>query len=66
MWDTGRGSPGQVFVSTDGKPEKFFSNSPAYHHDAAWIGRGVYEFRLYPEGEHGQPLARVTVTRAGR
>jgi hypothetical protein len=64
-WDTGQGSPGQVFVSVDGKPEKFFSSSPAYHQDAP-VGRGSYEFRLYPDGERTKPLATVTVTRKAR
>jgi hypothetical protein len=62
-WDTGRGTPGRVFVSVGGKPEKFFSDSPKYHQDAPWIGRGSYEFRLYADDDQTTPLAKVTVTR---
>jgi hypothetical protein len=65
-WDTGMGKPGRVYVSVDGKPEKFFSDSPRYHEYAPWIGRGSYEFQLYEDEQRSKVLARVTVKRQAR
>jgi hypothetical protein len=61
-WYTGDGSPGQVYVSVDGGPERLFSNHPL--HQEAAIGRGVYEFRLYAGTDHQTRMATVKVTQS--
>jgi hypothetical protein len=66
-WDTGDGSLGVVYVSVEGDPERRFSGSQAAGSlDAPWIGKGVYEFRLYSGTveNKGKLLASVQVTRA--
>jgi hypothetical protein len=63
-WDTGDGSIGEVYVSTNGGEEKRFSGATTKgSQDAAWIGKGVYEFRLYAGKEHKTLLGSVRVTR---
>jgi hypothetical protein len=63
-WDTGDGSVGEVYVAANGAEEKRFSGAkPTGSQDAAWIGKGVYEFRLYAGKEHKTLLASVRVTR---
>lgn len=63
-WTTGDGSPGQVYVSDNGKPEILFATAPRGSREVPWIQSGkTYEFRLYAGTEHTQVLARVTVTR---
>src|SRR4051794_23933483 len=63
-WDTGDGTPGEVYVSTNGGEEKRFSGAKAKGtQEAAWIGKGQYDFRLYAGKEHKTVLAAVTVKR---
>ena len=63
-WDTGDGSVGQVYVSVNAKEEKLFAdNRPKGTQEAAWIGKGEYEFRLYAGKEHKTMLASVKVRR---
>jgi hypothetical protein len=61
-WYTGDGSPGQVYVSIGGGPEKLFSANPS-HHDATLSSKGEYEFRLYAGTDHTTLLGTVKVTR---
>jgi hypothetical protein len=61
-WNTGDGSPGQVYVARDGKPEQLFSQGAKGSQEAPWIRAGLaYEFRLYAGKEHAQLLASVAV-----
>ena len=63
-WDTGDGTLGQVFVSVNGGEERRFSGAlPRGTHEASWIGKGEYEFRLYAGKEHTTRLASVIVRR---
>jgi hypothetical protein len=63
-WNTGDGSLGEVYVSVSGGPEKKFSGALAKgSQEAAWIGKGDYEFRLYAGKQHKTLLAAVKVTR---
>jgi len=62
-WDTGDGSPGEVYVIINGKEERRFSGSPRGNQDASWIGKGEYEFRLYAGKERKSILASVKVVR---
>lgn len=63
-WNTGDGSVGDVYVAANGAPEKLFAGKrPKGSMDAAWIGKGEYEFRLYAGTEHKTVLATVKVTR---
>jgi hypothetical protein len=62
-WDTGDGTPGQVYVERKGQAEKLFAQGKKGTEKATWIYGGfTYEFRLYAGKEHKQVLARVTVT----
>jgi hypothetical protein len=61
-WHTGDGSPGQVYVSIGGGPERLFSTNPS-HHEAIIDSKDVYEFRLYAGTSHATPLATVKITR---
>ena len=55
---------GKVYVSTKGREELLFADSPQGSQQANWIDAGSsYEFRLY-NADHKQLLAKVTVTRA--
>jgi hypothetical protein len=64
-WDTGDESLGEVYVSVNGDPERRFSGALAKgSQEAAWIGKGDYEFRLYAGKEHKTLLATVKVTRS--
>src|SRR5262245_29363569 len=63
-WNTGDGSVGEVYVSTDGSSEKLFAgNRSKGSMEAAWIGKGVYEFRLYAGKDHKTVLSALKVTR---
>jgi hypothetical protein len=65
-WSTGDGSPGEVYVSTNGGAEKLFvANRAKGSHEVPWIRKGEYEFRLYAGKEHKTVLASVKVTRGG-
>jgi hypothetical protein len=62
-WDTGDGTPGQVYVERKGQAEKLFAQGKKGTEKASWIYAGYsYDFRLYAGNEHKQVLARVTVT----
>lgn len=64
-WSTGDGSVGEVYVSTNGDAERLFAgNRPKGSLEAAWIGKGEYEFKLYAGKEHKTVLGSVKVTRA--
>ena len=55
---------GKVYVSTNGREEVLFADSPRGSQQANWIGAGsTHEFRLY-DADHKKLLAKVTVTRA--
>jgi len=63
-WSTGGDSFGFVYLSVDGNPEALFAQGPAGSAEAPWISPGAaYEFRLYAESDHTNPLARITVRR---
>jgi hypothetical protein len=61
-WHTGDGSPGQVYVSVGGGPERLFSTNPS-HQEATISTKDVYEFRLYAGTDHTTRLATAKVTR---
>jgi hypothetical protein len=64
IWDTGDGSIGEVYVSVNGAPDKLFAGNRAKSSkEAAWIGKGQHEFKLYAGKAHEKLLASVTVTR---
>ena len=64
-WDTKADSPGWVFVSVNGGPEKSFVDHPCYTKDAKVVGRNTYEFRLYSDRDRQKKLATVKVQRSG-
>ena len=61
-WHTGDGSPGQVYVSVGGGPERLFSTNPS-HQEAAINSKDVYEFRLYAGTDRETRLAATKVAR---
>jgi hypothetical protein len=61
-WHTGDGSPGQVYVSVGGGPERLFSTNPS-HQEATINSNDVYEFRLYAGTDRATQLATVKITR---
>lgn len=61
-WHTGDGSPGQVYVSIGGGPERLFSTNPS-HQEATIKSKDEYEFRLYAGTDRTKPLATARVTR---
>ena len=61
-WHTGDGSPGQVYVSIGGGPERLFSTNPS-HQEATINGKDEYEFRLYAGTDHAKRLATAKVSR---
>jgi hypothetical protein len=61
-WHTGDGSPGQVYVSVGGGPERLFSTNPS-HQEATINSKDVHEFRLYAGSDHATLLATVKITR---
>ena len=64
-WNTGGdGSVVDVYLSIDGGAEKLFGTHSKDSKQIDWILPGrVYEFRMYPTGEHDTPLGSVKVTR---
>ena len=65
-WDTGDGSPGQVYVAVDGGAEVLFAGGASGSQPANWISTGsTYEFRLYRGTERAELLGRVRVVRGG-
>jgi hypothetical protein len=66
-WNTGEGSPGQVWVSQDGAAEQLFSEGDEGTKAATWIQAGsTYEFRLYAGTNRKQLLAKVSVKQSGK
>jgi hypothetical protein len=61
-WYTGDGSPGEVYLSIDGGPEKLFSTRTS-HHEATINTKNEYEFRLYAGTDHTKLLGSVKVSR---
>ena len=62
-WNTGDGTTGQVYVSTDGKPEAIFAEGSTGSAPAPWIEAGkTFEFRFYAGTEHTKMLAKTQVT----
>jgi hypothetical protein len=61
-WHTGDGSPGEVYVSIGGGPERLFSANPS-HQEAVIKGSDEYEFRLYAGTDRTRRLATTKVTR---
>jgi hypothetical protein len=63
-WNTGDGSKGLVYLSTDGGSERLFGEGEEGSMEAPWIEADkVYEFRLC-RGTQRTRLATVTVTRS--
>jgi hypothetical protein len=55
---------GKIYVSTNGRDEVLFADSPSGSQDADWIGEGSsYEFRLY-NSDRTKLLDRVIVRKA--
>ena len=64
-WQTGDGTPGEVYVMTNSNPETLFAKGPKGRAEAPWIAAdSSYEFRLYSGTDHKTILRRVIVTRA--
>ena len=62
-WNTGDGTPGQIYVSEDGAAERLFVEGATGSTPAAWIQAGkTFEFRLYDGNEHAKVLAKTQVT----
>jgi len=65
-WDTGDGSVGQVYISTNGGEESLFATARQDSVPANWIQTGTnYEFRLY-NSDHTKLLDKVVVTKLGK
>jgi len=67
VWDTGDGSPAQIYVSQDGRPDQLFAGgtngAPDGRAAANWIQAGsAYVFKLYAGTDHSTLLESVTVT----
>jgi hypothetical protein len=62
-WDTGNGTPGDLYVKVDRDAEKFIEQAASGTNEVRWIQfDSVYEFRLY-DNKHTKLLATLTVTR---
>ena len=64
QWDTGNGSPGFVFVTTDGGKPVLFAKGPRGAQVASWIGKHRYIFELYGDTQRRTLLAKVIVSGA--
>ncbi len=62
QWDTGNGSPGFVFVTTDSGKPVLFANGPRGTQVASWIGKHRYIFELYGDNQRRTLLAKVMVS----
>lgn len=61
-WRTGDNTPGEIYVSDNGGPEKFFASGADGTSEAAWISNAsTYVFRLYSSGETRKLLATLEV-----
>lgn len=62
VWDTLDASPGQVWLSQDGGPERLVAEAPRGRVGAPWIAAGSsFTFRLYRGTERATMLGEVTV-----
>ena len=65
-WRTGDGTTGQLYVSTDGRPEKKVAEGHRGKKEIDWIRAGrTYHFKLYQGESHEKVLASVTVQATG-
>lgn len=64
-WDTGDGSPGEVYIQTGDQPEKLLAQGSRGSAEVSWINDPSlkYEFRLYRKGEQRDLIASVEVVR---
>lgn len=61
-WNTGDGTPGQLWVSVDGGAEALFGQGASGSAAAPWIIPGsAYVFRLYQGSARSSVLAQITV-----
>jgi hypothetical protein len=57
-WDTGDGTPGQLWVSVDNAPEDFVGEAAQGSNDVAWVSTSKhYAFSLYAGRDHALRLA---------
>ena len=64
-WNTGDGTVGEIYVSTNGGPEILFARNSQGSQEAGWIANGsTYVFRLYKVGQERTLLASITVRRS--
>ena len=64
-WATGDQSPGEVYVSRSGEPERLFAKGPSGSSSADWIDRAAsYEFKLYATTPSKRLLATATLKAA--
>jgi len=61
-WNTGNGSNGFVFVTTNSRPPVLLATGNEGSRVISWIRRGNYVFELYRDGERRTLLATVTVS----
>jgi hypothetical protein len=64
-WTVDDPAGGEVYVATDGGPERLFASGAGGSQEAPWITAGTtYEFRLYRGADHQERLATLQVTSA--
>jgi hypothetical protein len=61
-WNTGNGSIGFVFVTSNGRPPALVATGTEGSRVISWIRTGSYVFELYGESERHNLLAAVTVS----
>ncbi len=61
-WNTGNGSNGFVFVTTNSRPPVLLATGNEGSRVISWIRRGNYVFELYRDAERRTLLATVTVS----
>lgn len=62
QWDTGNGSSGFIFVTTDGGKPVLFANGPRGTQVASWIGKHRYIFELFGDTQRRTSLTKVIVS----
>ena len=62
QWNTGKGSPGFVFVIEDGAKPVLFAKGPRGSQVAPWIRNHRYIFELYGDDQRRTLLAKVIVS----